>query len=48
MHRLLSKIKSNGTRRGQEPPPRATAGGNVAPAPRNRRVLNEAAHKLHR
>jgi hypothetical protein len=48
MHRLLSKIKSNGTRREQEPRPRSTPGGNAAPAARSRRVLNEAAHKLHR
>jgi hypothetical protein len=48
MHRLLSKIKSNETRREQEPRPRPAASGNGAPPPRSRRVLNEAAHKLHR
>jgi hypothetical protein len=47
MHRLLSKIKSNEARREQELRPRPAATGNGAP-PARRRVLNEAAHKLHR
>jgi hypothetical protein len=51
MHRpLLSKLKpeSNGARRGQEAQRRGTAVANGAQAPRGRRSLNEAAHKLYR
>jgi hypothetical protein len=50
MHRLLSKLKpeANESRRGHEPPPRPSGRGNGVPAPRGRRSLNEAVHKLHR
>jgi hypothetical protein len=50
MHRLLSKIKPapNGTRHDPEPRRRPVADTAGAPAPRARRSLNEAAHKLSR
>jgi hypothetical protein len=50
MHRLLAKLKpeSNDARRGREPRHRAPAASGAVPAPRARRSLNEAAHKLYR
>jgi hypothetical protein len=49
MHRLLSKLKSgtSETRREQEPRRRGTPAVHDPPAPRRRRSLTEAAHKLH-
>jgi hypothetical protein len=50
MHRLLSKIKPapNGTRPTTEPRHRSAGSTAGTPAPRVRRSLNEAAHKLSR
>lgn len=50
MHRLLPKIKPapNGTRRTEESRQRPAPANTGTPAPRGRRCLNEAAHKLSR
>ena len=49
MHRLLTKLKPVAAepRREPEPPQRVRAAAGDPPAAPRRRVLNEAAHKLH-